>query len=156
MHLRSGKNLDTKPEPEPQPDAGHSEEQYTELIGDDFNILMNVLHARIMEISKLKDGQPLTKSRVFETIVLNQIRVLTEIYYLMNHYSDLIFTYINKINAEYASEIVLAALERINFIYNQLMNFKFIKKSEFKRTLDPLYHEWEEFIIKYGYLYKEK
>lgn len=152
MHLRSGKQLTTaSSDVSPKTD----DQLPTTFIKEDFDIVMNVVHARIMEIDKLKDGRLYAKPRVLSNIIIDQLRVLTEIYYLMNYYSDLIISYINKVNASYASKIILAALDRINFIYNQIMQFTFIKKPKMKRTLEPLYHEWEEFIIKYGYLYNE-
>ena len=152
MHLRSGKQLTTE-----SSDISPPKTDQSTFIKDDFNIVMNVVHDRIKEIEKLKHGEQYTNPRVFPNIIIDQLRILTEMYYLMNYYSDLIIGYINKVNASYATKIILAALDRINFIYNQLMEFPlpFIKKPKMKRTLEPLYHEWEEFIIKYGYLYNE-
>ena len=151
MHLRSGKQLTLSSDISPKTD-----QPQPTFIKEDFNIVMSMVHDRIKGINKLKDGHRSTKLRVLPNIVMDQLRILTEMYYLMNYYSDLIIAYINKVNA-YATKIILAALDRINFIYNQLMQFPFpfIKKLKIKRTLKPLYHEWEEFIIKYGYLYNE-
>lgn len=151
MHLRSGKILDTELEIEREP------EQYNTFIVDDFNILMDILHKRILEISTLKNNKCANQSEL-EIILMNQIRILTEIYYLFSHYSHLIFTYIDidNANAEYAKSIVLAALSRINVVFNQLMRYEFIEKYKFVRILDPLYHEWEECIRIFGILYEKK
>ena len=171
MHLRSGKNLDTKSavavavEPEPavepapavEPSVGPSEDQYTKLICDGFNILMDILQRRNIKSKEYNNDKSANQSEL-EIIIMNQIRILTEIYYLFSHYSDLIFAYIDidNVNAEYAKRIVLAALSRINVLFNQLMRYEFIEKYKFVRILDPLYHEWEECIRIYGIIYEKK
>ena len=122
------------------------------LVKEDFDSVMKMVRYRIKEVADLKQGVYRLKN--VEHIVMDQIRLLTEVYYLLNYNYNAILLYIEKVNPTYGSAIILAAINRINIIYNELMRFEFIEKYKFVHAIDQLYSEWDDCLNLYESLYQ--
>ena len=122
------------------------------LIKEDFDSVMKMVRYRIKEVADLKLGAYGFKNT--EHIVMDQIRLLTEVYYLLNYNYNSIILYIQKVNPTYGNAIILAAINRINIIYSELMRFDFIEKYKFVHAIDQLYAEWDDCLNLYEPLYQ--
>jgi hypothetical protein len=167
MQLRSGKGVSRSLE-EKQPDAvlekpslkrstnvvpiNHPDDiMDIILVKEDFDSVMQMVRYRIKEVAQLK--QEAYGLKKVEPIVMDQLRLLTEVYYLLNYNYNTIMLYIKKVNPTYGSGIILAAIDRINIVYAELMRFDFIEKYKFVHAIDQLYAEWDDCLNLYEPLY---
>ena len=122
------------------------------LIKEDFDSVMQMVRYRIKEVAQLK--QEAYGLKKVEPIVMDQLRLLTEVYYLLNYNYNTIMLYIKKVNPIYGSGIILAAINRINIVYAELSRFDFIEKYKFVHATDQLYAEWDDCLNLYESLYQ--
>jgi hypothetical protein len=89
--------------------------------------------------------------------IIDKMRLITEIYYLLNEYSSIIFEYMNKVNYERAKKLVMKFLRRISGLYaraeRKIESYKKVSDPDIMYMTDQMYCEMAETLLIYEQIY---
>jgi hypothetical protein len=89
--------------------------------------------------------------------IIDKMRLITEIYYLLNEYSSTIFEYMNKVNYGRAQKMIMKFLGRISGLYaraeKKIESYKKVSDPDIMYMTDQMYHEMAETLLIYEPIY---
>lgn len=127
------------------PEKGNEAELDKIKLKSDYNMIMlEFIGERIKQMENLKSFHE-------DCDYLDKCRIIYDIYYTLNYYSNIILSYMQNNEEAITKLLIMKFLERIQVMYNQIQ--KLPQTPEFIKMFDRLYDIWDQTLHTYEELY---
>ena len=120
-------------------------------------LVFEMMLPRAKEYVALHKNQVLSSETERKSKIIDKMRLITEIYYLLNEYSSIIFEYMHKVNYGKAKKLVMKFLLRIGGLYERaekkIESYKKVSDPDIMYMTDQMYCEMAESLLIYEPIY---